>query len=99
MSGLVAKTKLTFRVEPEEQGGATQTVSIDRNRLMIPVKRKHREKATKPDKFLLIGFDTEYQSIAAVDVTEVRVTDRFTRRTHSLRICTSVSLFCAAQQE
>ena len=38
MSGLVAKTKLTFRVEPEEQGGATQTVRIDRRRITISVR-------------------------------------------------------------
>jgi len=72
MSGLVAKTKLTFRVEPEEQGGATQAVSIDRRRMTAPVKKKRGEPRKKPDRRLVIGFDTEYQSADAVDVTEVR---------------------------
>lgn len=72
MGNLTAKQKLTFRIEPEEQGGTTQTVQIDRDRVVIPEKRKRGQKATKPDSYLLIGFDTEYQTFEAVDVTEVR---------------------------
>ena len=65
MSGLVTKTKLTFRVELEEQGGDAD--AQDRPEANdAPEKKRRGEPRKKPDRRLVIGFDTEYQSAAAV---------------------------------
>jgi hypothetical protein len=54
---------LTFKIEPDDQGGRTRTVSINRqNMLPVPEKGKGRGKTVPPQAHLLIGFDTEYQT-------------------------------------
>ena len=72
MGKFFAKSKLTFRIEPQAEGGTTKTVRIGRARMTFPEKRKRGEPKETPERRLLIGFDTEYQSGEAVDVTEVR---------------------------
>lgn len=62
----------TFQIEPDAQGGATLTATISRDRIIPAPKRQGNKKAPPVESYLLIGFDTEYQSIAAVDVTQVR---------------------------
>ena len=72
MGKFFAKSKLTFRIEPQAEGGTTKTVRIGRARMTFPEKRKRGEPKQTPERRLLIGFDTECQSADAVDVTEVR---------------------------
>ena len=51
----------TFKIEPDEQGGATKTVSINRHNIAEPPDTGRAKK--KPvGAHLLIGFDTEYQT-------------------------------------
>lgn len=50
----------TFKIEPDEQGGATKTVTIGRRNIEPPVSGKKKK---SPKAHLLIGFDTEYQAI------------------------------------
>jgi hypothetical protein len=52
----------TFKIEPDEQGGATKTVSINRHNIAGPPDPGEiKKKAVSAH--LLIGFDTEYQTI------------------------------------
>ena len=62
----------TFQSEPDSKGGATLAAAISKDRIIPAPKRQGKKKAPPIASYLLIGFDTEYQSIAAVDVTEVR---------------------------
>jgi len=51
----------TFKIEPDEQGGATKTVCINRHNIAIPPEPGDtKRKAVSAH--LLIGFDTEYQT-------------------------------------
>lgn len=50
----------TFKIEPDEQGGATKTVTIYRRNIEPQVSGKKKKSSQA---HLLIGFDTEYQAI------------------------------------
>lgn len=57
--------EFTFKIEPDEQGGATKTVTLNRHNIAEPPQPgKGRKKKKAPKAHLLIGFDTEYQAIA-----------------------------------
>ncbi|MGM4912791.1 DNA polymerase [Rhizobium sp. 768_B6_N1_8] len=54
----------TFKIEPDEQGGATKTVSINRHNIAVPPDPgRGKKKKQEPKAHLLIGFDTEYQAV------------------------------------
>lgn len=53
----------TFKIEPDDQGGKTKTVTINRQNIAEPPSTgKGRKKKEEPKAHLLIGFDTEYQA-------------------------------------
>ncbi|MBY2914149.1 DNA polymerase [Rhizobium leguminosarum] len=52
----------TFKIEPDEQGGATKKVSINRHNIAGPPDPGEKKKKAV-SAHLLIGFDTEYQTI------------------------------------
>ena len=57
--------EFTFKIEPDEQGGAIKTVTLNRHNIAEPPEPgKGRKKKQAPKAHLLIGFDTEYQAIA-----------------------------------
>lgn len=72
MGALCTISNHTFQIEPDSKGGATLAATISKDRIIPAPKRQGKKKAPPITSYLLIGFDTEYQSIAAVDVTEVR---------------------------
>jgi len=56
----------TFKIEPDDEGGRTKTVAIQsQNVSEPPVAGKKRGKKVEPNAYLLLGFDTEYQSLKA----------------------------------
>ncbi|MFK4824532.1 DNA polymerase [Paenochrobactrum sp. BZR 588] len=60
------ENKFTFKIEPDDEGGRTKTVSIQSHNISEPpVDGKKRTKKKEPSAHLLVGFDTEYQSLSA----------------------------------
>ena len=63
MTDRTPTNKLSFQIEPDDQGGQTTTVSINRHNILpAPEKGKGRGTRTPPTAHILIGFDTEYQT-------------------------------------
>ena len=55
----------TFKIEPDNHGGKTKTVAINRQNAAGPsLNPKGRGKKKEPKAHLLIGFDTEYQAVS-----------------------------------
>lgn len=60
------ENKFTFKIEPDDEGGRTKTVSIQSENISEPpVAGKKRKTRKDPSAYLLLGFDTEYQSLKA----------------------------------
>nr|WP_313022380.1 DNA polymerase [Brucella intermedia] len=60
------ENKFTFKIEPDDEGGRTKTVSIQSQNISEPpVAGKKRKTRKDPSAYLLLGFDTEYQSLKA----------------------------------
>lgn len=58
--------KFTFKIETDDEGGRTKTVSIQSENISEPPVAGKKRKARKdPGAYLLLGFDTEYQSLKA----------------------------------
>lgn len=58
------ENKFTFKIEPDDEGCRTKTVAIQSENISEPpVTGKKRKKRKEPSAHLLIGFDTEYQSL------------------------------------
>ena len=58
--------EFTFKIEPDDHGGRKKTVTIQSQNISEPpVAGKKRRRKKEQNAHLLIGFDTEYQSIAA----------------------------------
>lgn len=56
----------TYQFEPDEQGGRTRTVTINRQNVLPIAKREGRKKTPRPTAYVLLGFDTEYQTFNPV---------------------------------
>src|SRR6185436_8619279 len=70
MSELRAKSVQTFKIEPDHVGGKKKSVEIRTTSVAKPA--KDGRKTAPPESYLLIGFDTEYQTFDAVDVRKLR---------------------------
>ncbi len=66
----IASSRQTFAIEPPHIGSAVYSVDIDTARICKP--KKIGRKTFPPTAYLLLGFDTEYQSIDPVRVQDVR---------------------------
>lgn len=64
------KSVQTFKIEPDHVGGKKKSVQIRTTKVATPT--KDGRKTAPPESYLLIGFDTEYQTFDAVDVRKLR---------------------------
>lgn len=71
MSSMRASYSNSFQIEPEAHGGRQVTARISEDRVLPPAKRIGR-KTPPPDQHLIIGFDTEYQSVEAATREDVK---------------------------
>jgi hypothetical protein len=70
MHKLNVSKEFTFKIEPDDHGGRTRTVTLSgKNIAEPPDGRKKRGRKKEPKAHLLIGFDTEYQSLNAQEQT------------------------------
>lgn len=73
MKTLKAMAFQKFRIEPKEEGGKTAQCRLTKWRLPQPEKPKGKKNSPPepPEEYLLIGYDTEFQSIGPVKKSEI----------------------------
>lgn len=71
MDSFTTQSSTNQQIEPDEQGGRTQTVTIGRQNITPRAPAKGRKKAKTPKRRILLGFDTEYQTHQPVTTDEL----------------------------
>lgn len=71
MVSIRSKNQVTLPIEPQYIGGQTKQVTIHRGQVAPLPKKAGRKKAPQPTAYLLIGYDTEFQTIDAIQRSDL----------------------------